>query len=102
MDQYSMNTDTWFPTSSGSGAQAPWDYDANASPTSWTYHGAYHGEDVHGEEFRQYGPQSDIDHETFGAATLGAAELPHGALMSSKVPPAFDGRGSWQLRRVSL
>ena len=79
--------DPWFATSSGSGAVL-WEQDVDTS--SWTLHGEYADD----EEPRPYGPQS-IDHETLGAATLGAAELPHGALMSSKVPPAFDGRGSW-------
>ena len=90
MEPYAMHSDPWFPTSSGSGATAPWENDVSTS--SWTFH----GEDVYDEENRQYGPQSEVDHETLlGTSTLGAAELPHGALMSSKVPPAFDGRGSW-------
>ena len=85
-------TDPWFPTSSGSGATTvPWEHDVPTS--SWAFHGEV---DYSDEGFRPYGPQSEIDHETLlGTATLGAAELPHGALMSSKVPPAFDGRGSW-------
>ena len=82
--------DSWFPTSTGSGATAPWETDVSTS--SWTFH----GEDVLDEKNRLYGPQSEIDHETLlGTAALGAGELPQGALMSSKVPPAFNGRGSW-------
>ena len=29
------------------------------------------------------------------SATFGSSELPHGALMSPKIPPAFSGRESW-------
>ena len=81
--------DPWFTSSTGSGAVL-WEQDG--PPSSWTLHGETACDE---EETRPYGPQSEVDYETLGAATLGAAELPHGALMSSKVPPAFDGRGSW-------
>ena len=33
--------------------------------------------------------------QTTLSATYGSSELPHGALMSPKIPPAFSGRESW-------
>ena len=71
----------------------------------WTYESEYR---CHGGSYTSYQPtwtEESLDdryHEDETEAnsmaidlSFGSSELPHRALMNSKMPPAFDGRMSW-------
>ena len=85
------NWHTWESTSSGSGAFEPWTsspwQDVLTSTWASTLEDVLDTNEV---------PQNDEEQLAYTTqATFGAGDLPHGALMSAKVPPAYDGRGSW-------
>ena len=77
--------DSWLLSPSGSGAQEIWpditydDFDTFAANDVYTSEG--------------YGNCGDQDYAL--SADSYAAELAPGQLMSAKIPPAFNGRGSW-------
>ena len=71
----------------GSGADAPWpdewNYDINDEYYGYTCTGGDAGEDFEDEEY------------SMATSHAMAAELLPGQIMNTKVPPAFNGRGSW-------
>ena len=79
----------WLESPSGSGAEAPW-------PDEWSYHTQdnHSWNESSGDAFVSYPDEYDEEH-TSASISYGASELPYGAVMSTKVPPSWDGRGSW-------
>ena len=77
--------DPWSLSPSGSRADDPWPEE--------TFQTAYDAENTQGV----YTPTAvpfDEDDAMFAGA-FGAVDLPPGQLMSTKIPPAFNGKGSW-------
>ena len=92
--------DQWIQSSSGSGAASPWqqetwwtdDWSSTFSSTtleSWP-------EEVSISETSESAYLADDEeYAAMSAHVFGASQLPHGVLMSTKIPPAWNGRGSW-------
>ena len=80
--------DPWSLSPSGSGAQDQWPDE--------TYYDTFDTQPVDVHAFGTWDEQQQHDEETaLSANVYGASELAPGQLMSTKVPPAFNGRGSW-------
>ena len=80
--------DSWFDVSNGSGAdwgEANGDAFGVVSQDPWSFEGNTFEEEDQGEALAL----------SYPADALASESLPPGALMSAKIPPAFDGRISW-------
>ena len=93
----------WAQSPSGSGAQEPWP-DVNENPPSdeWTSTYDSFTVDTVGFPVGLHGVQTpvnvgdfDPENEALAVQAYGASELAPGQLMSTKVPPAWSGKGSW-------
>ena len=93
----------WSQSPSGSGAEAPWqeEWENNLyAPVAQTMQTTMENVDWNewnwNDVFTSFDGQDEEEIAAIMAsATLGSGDLPHGAIMSSKVPPAWNGRGSW-------
>ena len=76
-------------SSSGSGAQeVPWHSHYEENEGAFTEGGPDSSENV-------FTPEDEESFAVYDTSTFGAGDLRPGELMNSKIPPAFDGRGSW-------
>ena len=103
----------WLQSSSGSRAQASaiFSEDTLPWPTGWD-DGAYHTTEQQelSTEFFNTGATAltelgyDVDDFTTYSTSdaFAGGELPPGAVMSTKIPPSFDGKGSWFALRGSV
>lgn len=83
------NWSSWERSSSGSGA--PW----NEGPWQDIFMSQWAGDAVNASLNQEAPIDEEYSSMISTGMTYGAGELPYGATMSPKVPPAFDGRGSW-------
>ena len=95
------NSDQWVQSSSGSGAYDQWNIEWNTTyqtEDNWYYANTAQDQSDQALESRDYDDAVDKEDEEYMAMAAGNTfgnELPPGQLMSTKVPPAWDGTGSW-------
>ena len=92
----------WLQSPSGSRAEAPWQdewntFQPNAQTMQTTMEFVDHNDWNWNDVFTSFEEGQDEEEVAalLSSAALGVGDLPHGAVMSTKVPPAWNGRGSW-------
>ena len=92
----------WSQSPSGSGAENPWPEEySNYQPIAQAMQTTFENVDMNewnwNDVFTSYEETGDYEEDNAALQTsvYGTNELPHGALMSTKIPPAWNGRGSW-------
>ena len=92
----------WLQSPSGSRAEAPWQdewntFQPNAQTMQTTMESVEHNDWNWNDVFTSFEEGQDEEEVAalLSSAAFGVGDLPHGAVMSTKVPPAWNGRGSW-------
>ena len=84
------NPGQWWETPSGSRASALNDLWQHEEENQ-----TYNDPSQAGDVFASYPGEVDEEMTAMMSSTYGASEVPHGALMTTKIPFAWNGTGSW-------
>ena len=86
--------DQWLQTPSGSGAEDAWPEEYGYSTTGENAVQDSQWDDVVTSMYGE-GKDSDDEYVTASTSVFGASELRPGELMNHKIPPSWNGQGSW-------
>ena len=84
----------WMESPNGSGAEAPWPEPYTSFDNNNTFATADAWQEIAQDVFTSNTDVED-DYSSLSTAHVFGTDLPPGAVMSTKVPPAWSGRGSW-------